>query len=168
MPNIRNGYLLGLGCNIDPFENFSYLITLLLEEFESFDISRVLHIPPVGMNSQHYFLNAVAFIETDLSKNALKEICNAIEVKLGRDRNDPHRKHKDRPADLDILCPLHLPESLKLSAREITDEYFLYPLIDELFSFLNDHPLDNDIQSGTPLHAGNLSFGEAAATIYRN
>ena len=85
----RNGYLLGLGCNIAPFENFSQIIAQLLAHFASFDISRVLHIPPVGMNSQHDFLNAVIFIETDISKESLKDICNDIETTLGRDRADP-------------------------------------------------------------------------------
>lgn len=168
MSNKRNGYLLGLGCNIEPFENFSSMITMLLKEFESFDISRILHIPPVGMNSQHYFLNAVAFIETDMSQQNLKDICNTIEMKLGRDREDPARKHKDRPADLDILCSLTIPEDLNTPAREVTDEYFLYPLIDELFVFLSNKPLTHQIQTGTNIQVGQLSFGESATTIHRN
>lgn len=164
----RHGYLLGLGCNINPFENFSSMIALLLEHFERFDISRILHIPPVGMNSQHFFLNAVAFIETDMPKDDLKDICNEVEIKLGRDREDPDRKHKDRPADLDILCSLTTPQNLKIPAREVTDEYFLYPLIDELFVFLSGEPLNTQIQRGTNIQVGSLSFGESATTIHRD
>lgn len=164
----RHGYLLGLGCNIDPFENFSSMVALLLAHFERFDISRILHIPPVGMNSQHFFLNAVAFIETDMPQDNLKDICNAIEMRLGRDREDPDRKHKDRPADLDILCSLTVPDGLNTPAREVTDEYFLYPLIDELFKFLSDQPLNSQIQNGTKIQVGSLSFGESATTIHRN
>ena len=164
----RNGYLLGLGCNIAPFENFSQIIAQLLAHFASFDISRVLHIPPVGMNSQHDFLNAVIFIETDISKESLKDICNDIETTLGRDRADPDRKHKDRPADLDILCSLTVPDDLNTPARQVTDEYFLYPLIDELFLFLADKPITKSIQSGTAIQVGHLSFGDSATTHHHD
>lgn len=168
MSSAKSGYLLGLGSNIEPFDNLARITTLLLENFDSISMSRVLHIPPVGMNSQHYFLNAVAFIETDLDHDDLKYICNQIEVALGRDRDDPDSKHKDRPADLDILAYLMFPRDATREASSITDEYFLYPLIDELKAFLNNQPLQMTIQKGSVINTDELTFGETATTIDRN
>jgi len=167
MTTPKTGFLLGLGSNIDPFANFARIIDLLLNSFEQISISRILNIPPVGMNSQHDFLNAVAFIATDLSAQQLKTICNQIEIELGRDRTDPDRKHKDRPADLDILATTDLPEDAHKPASSITDEYFLYPLIDELHAYLLDSPTPA-LQAGSNIQVGQLTFGQTATTIYRN
>jgi 2-amino-4-hydroxy-6-hydroxymethyldihydropteridine diphosphokinase len=167
MTQQQNGYLLGLGSNIDPFDNFGQIINLLLNHFEKISLSRVLHIPPVGMNSQHHFLNAVAFIETAMPQGELKNICNQIEITLGRDRDDPDSKHKDRPADLDILACLRFPDDAKRTANSITDEYFLYPLIDELKAYITVEPCEIAIQKGSHVESGPLSFGETATTIYR-
>lgn len=163
-----SGYLLGFGSNIEPYDNIAGIINRLLEQFELLHLSRIVHIPPVGMNSQHYFLNAVALVETDITPEALKKICNQIEISLGRDRNDPERKFKDRPADIDILAPIHLPTDNAYVASSITDEYFLYPLIDELFAFLNAVPVSQQLQAGVLVNAHGLTFGESATTIYRN
>jgi len=168
MTQQQTGYLLGLGSNINPFDNFGQIAILLLEKFDHISISRVLHIPPVGMNSQHHFLNAVAFIETEMPEDELKNICNQIEVTLGRDRDDPDSKHKDRPADLDILACLRFPEDARRSANSITDEYFLYPLIDELKAFISAEPCEITLQQGSVVQSGPLSFGETATTIYRD
>ena len=165
----RYGFLLGIGSNINPHDNFIRIVQLLLKCFESFHLSRVLHIPPVGMNSQHHFLNAVAFIETTMPETTLKTICNQIEIALGRDRCDPNSKNKDRPADLDILSHLQTAEDWACSTSTITDEYFLYPLIDELKAYLNHaSTAPQQLQHGVRLQADGLSFGETATTIYRD
>lgn len=164
----KAGYLLGLGSNIEPFENFAQIVTQLLKSFEKISISRVLHIPPVGMNSQYYFLNAVAFIETAMQQDDLKQICNQIEVTLGRDREDPDSKHKDRPADLDILAYFAFPRDITRAANNITDEYFLYPIIDEIKAYLSNKPCETTLPQGATVTMDNLTFGKAATTIYRD
>lgn len=163
----RRGYLLGIGSNLSPESNIADIIDALLEQFSSLAISRVLRIPPVGMNSQHDFLNLAAFIETDLDSESLKAFCNGLEVRLGRDRHDPASKTKDRPADLDILLHIENDDDFNTPANQITDEYFLYPLIDELLAFLSDQPLSLR-QPGTAIQLGALTFGESATTIYRD
>lgn len=127
MKKTQTGYLLGIGSNINPDENIAQIIALLLEHFSTFSLSRIIRIPPIGMNSNLDFLNTVAFIKTDTREQELKEICNNIEIQLGRDRNDPTRKMKDRTADLDILTAITFPTDNTRSATDITDEYFLYP-----------------------------------------
>jgi len=163
----QSGYLLGVGSNISPHENIAQIVALLLKSFSPLQLSRVLEIPPIGMNSQHDFLNVVIFIETTATEMELKSVCNAIEVQLGRDRSDPDRKTKDRSADLDILTHISLPADQNRPALDMTDEYFIYPLIDELIAYLlNQHSELN--QAGIPLNIDNLTFGQTATTINRD
>ncbi len=168
MSELAGGYLLGLGSNINPQHNFAAIVRQLLVHFDVLHLSRVLHIPPVGMNSHRDFLNAVAFLETDMAEADLKAICNEIEIDLGRDRDDPDSKHKDRPADIDILAYFSGPEDWQRTASSITDEYFLYPLINELSAFLTGATTAPIMQMGTLVRTDGLTFGETAATIHRN
>ena len=96
----KAGYLMGVGSNLSPHQNIAQIIEELLQQFSQLSLSRILHIPPVGMNSQHDFLNMAVFIETDIAQTELKAFCNDLETQLGRDRNDPASKIKDRAADL--------------------------------------------------------------------
>lgn len=161
------GYLVGIGSNLSPHRNISQIIDKLLQQFSSLTISRVLHIPPVGMNSQHDFLNMAVFIKTDLDQGSLKRFCNEIETQLGRDRDDPASKMKDRPADLDILLHVTQADDFHRSASSITDEYFLYPVIDELFAYLS-HQQYRLLQAGVTIDIEGLTFGKTATTINRN
>lgn len=167
MNTLKPGFLIGLGSNIDPYDNMTAMVDKLSEVVDSLTVSRVIEIPPVGMNTDALFLNAVAVVETSLNEKDLKAHCNAIEQALGRDRSDPDRKHKDRPADIDILHPLLDIESWQVASHAMTDEYFLYPLIDELRAFVNDEALSNALPSGVSLHIKNLTFGQAPTTIHR-
>ncbi len=165
--NLKPGYILGIGSNINPEANITQIISLLLTAFPHLALSRVIKIPPVGMNSQHYFLNVAVYIETALSNNELKLLCNKIETQLGRDRNDPASKTKDRTADLDILFHAKSAADLLTPVNRITDEYFLYPILEELIAYLLERdPLIR--QDGTQLRFDNLSFGQTATTIYRD
>jgi 2-amino-4-hydroxy-6-hydroxymethyldihydropteridine diphosphokinase len=168
MAELAGGYLLGLGSNINPQHNFAAIVRQLLSHFDALHLSRVLHIPPVGMNSHRDFLNAAAFIETDMAEADLKAICNQIETALGRDRDDPDSKLKDRPADIDILTYFNGPADWQRSASSITDEYFLYPLINELCAFLTGAASAPIMQKGTLVSIDGLTFGETAATIHRD
>lgn len=167
MSSTQSGYLLGIGSNIEPHQNIAQIIHSLLDEFPVLTLSRVLEIPPVGMNSQRDFLNVVVFIKTDYVEIELKSVCNAIETKLGRNRNDPDRKTKDRSADLDILAKIQLPEDAERPSRTITDEYFLYPLLDEIMAFLMQKPFELQ-QRGVEVKVDGLTFGQTATTINRN
>jgi 2-amino-4-hydroxy-6-hydroxymethyldihydropteridine diphosphokinase len=54
---------------------------------------------PIGMDTEHWFTNAVGEICTSLSPTELLETMLAIETKMGRDRT----LTQDRPVDLDLL-----------------------------------------------------------------
>lgn len=164
MSSAKSGYLLGVGSNINPEINIANILRSLLEHFGRVSISRVLKIPPVGMNSHHDFLNMAVFIETSLNELELKTVFNDIETELGRDRTDPASKIKDRPADIDILLKVDDIQQLNQPASRITDEYFLYPLIDEVSAHLLNKNYFNR-QCGFTINAAGLSFGQSASTI---
>ena len=160
------GFLMGIGSNIDPQNNLVAIIDQLLDIFPRIILSRVLELPPIGMNSQHDFLNVVVFIETTMREAELKEFCNIIETNQGRDRSDPARKTKDRPADLDILTAVHYPDDYSTPAYTVTDEYFLYPLLEEITAYISGSPIFIE-QEGIALRVKSLAFGQTATTIYR-
>jgi 2-amino-4-hydroxy-6-hydroxymethyldihydropteridine diphosphokinase len=163
----KPGYLIGLGSNIQPHHNMTAMVNALSQVVDTLTLSRVIEIPPVGMNTDALFLNAVAFAETALPVTALKAHCNRIEQALGRDRTDPDRKHKDRPADLDILVSLTDLAAWQSANHTMTDEYFLYPLIDELRAFITETAFAGNLPTGVALHADDLTFGQAPTTIHR-
>ena len=165
MSHSHAGYLLGVGSNIEPQHNIGQIIHLLLSHFPQLTLSRILEIPPIGMNSHREFLNVVVFIETEVRESDLKTICNDIETSLGRDRTDPDRKMKDRPADLDILTKAQFPDDYDRPVNSITDEYFLYPLLEEVSAYLSDNASSLQ-QPGVTVRINDLSFGQAATTIY--
>ncbi len=167
MNNTRSGYLLGIGSNINPDDNIARIIELLLKSFSTINLSRILRCPPVRINSNGDFLNAVAFIRTSITELELKNICNNIETKLGRNRNSPARKIRDRTADLDILATVAFPDDKFRFPASITDEYFLYPLIYELFAFLSGYEYKLE-QSGVSIDINGLLFGQTATTIHRD
>ncbi len=162
----QSGFLIGIGSNIDPHNNLVAIVNQLLEHFPRLILSRVLMLPPIGMNSPHDFLNVVVFIETTITEHALKEMCNIIETKQGRDRTDPTRSIKDRPADLDILTAVQFPKDRERASHTITDEYFLYPLLEEITAYISGQPISLQ-QEGVALISMNLAFGQTATTIYR-
>ena len=167
MKDSHSGYLLGIGSNIEPQTNIAKIVQLLLRQFSQLSLSRVLRIPPIGIDSQRDFLNVVAFIETAMTEAELKTICNDIEITLGRDRLDPARKTKDRTADLDILTKAIFPDDGGRRVVSITDEYFLYPLLEEINAYLSNRGYSAQ-RDGETISINGLTFGQTATTINRD
>lgn len=122
---------LGLGSNINPGHNVSEMILGLLALAPVVHVSRAIRTPPVGMASDNEFLNLSAHLETDHDLDALKQALNALEVRLGRDRQDPDSARKDRPADLDILFALPAT-SRQIRSHMVPLEPYARPLFLEL------------------------------------
>lgn len=101
---MRRGYLLGVGSNLNPERNSALIIEGLLAAFGRLSLSRIYYTAPVEIASPQAFVNFCAFIPTTLPEAAFKARCVALEIALGRDRNNPLRKILDRPADLDVLA----------------------------------------------------------------
>ena len=96
-------YFISLGTNIQPEQNILKMMDALFELSPTIDASSILKTAPVGLDSNHYFLNVVVRIFYSGTASELKKQLVRVEENLGRDRSDPNSKWKDRPADLDIL-----------------------------------------------------------------
>jgi len=58
---------------------------------------------PVGMESEHWFINAAGLLTTTLSPEALLDQLHRIEQEFGRRRNPHNSGYQDRTIDLDLL-----------------------------------------------------------------
>ena len=121
-------FLIGIGSNIEPSKN----IALALEELRfisnAFATSPVMQTEPVGIQSDHKFLNLVVYFSSHLQTDELKKRLNATENKLGRDRNDPLRKVKDHPIDFDIIAKV--TNNIDWSKIvETSEDYYRLPIL---------------------------------------
>ena len=86
---------------------------------------------PVGMDTEHWFTNAVGEISTALSPTELLAAMLAIEADLGRDRT----LTRDRPIDLDLLyygdLMIH-SQALTIPHPHIADRLFVLAPLAEL------------------------------------
>lgn len=151
-------YLLGLGSNLEPVANFPKMADALLKIGSRLVVSRVVSTEPVGMVSSNRFLNGVAYLETMLAPADLKLTLNAIETKLGRDRNDPNSKTSDRPADFDILAEIN-PADL-YSSQTVPQEPYCQETLEELLFWLGFLTYKPSISlTGVNLTFGSQQFG---------
>lgn len=94
---------LSIGTNIQPEKNAVNIVRELCQHFGPLTLYPFIYTQPVAMTNTSVFLNSLAIITTNAPADEVKQILNAIETKLGRDRNDPEKSYKDRTADIDIL-----------------------------------------------------------------
>ncbi|MEF3169247.1 MAG: 2-amino-4-hydroxy-6-hydroxymethyldihydropteridine diphosphokinase [Deltaproteobacteria bacterium] len=100
---MRHQIFIGLGSNLgDRGKNIVMALELLDRHprIQLIQTSRLHETEPVGVKTDHWFLNAVAEIRTDLGPRELLDELSAIEKALGRDRS----RGPDRTIDLDILA----------------------------------------------------------------
>ncbi|GIV66145.1 MAG: hypothetical protein KatS3mg047_0538 [Bellilinea sp.] len=97
----RHQAYISLGSNIDPRKNLVQAVELLRKAVTVNALSAVWETEPVGSAGPR-FMNATAWISTDLDAVSLKEqVLRPIEEKLGRMRGED--KYAPRTIDLDIL-----------------------------------------------------------------
>lgn len=117
-------YFCSMGSNIEPATNVCRAIEALVTQVAPLTLSPLIQTEPHGMQSSQPFYNALFWFESTADISTIKQLFNAIEERLGRNRNDPEKKTKDRPIDLDIL---YAGEPCPLSDLRIDDPY-LAPL----------------------------------------
>lgn len=86
---------------------------------------------PIGMDTAHWFTNAVGEVATSLAPHSLLFALLAIETEMGRDRN----ASADRPVDLDLLTHGTLTlqtESLTLPHPRMASRLFVLAPLAEL------------------------------------
>ncbi|WPD23504.1 MAG: 2-amino-4-hydroxy-6-hydroxymethyldihydropteridine diphosphokinase [Candidatus Electrothrix scaldis] len=97
---------IGLGSNLGNSRS------LLQEAWQALDqhpevtiqtLSSPYRTQPVGMESEHWFINAVGCLHTRLSPEKLLDLLLATEHKFGRIRHPELEGYQDRTLDLDLL-----------------------------------------------------------------
>lgn len=114
---------LSLGSNIGDRVGYIQQATSLLSANESINIvstSSFYESEPWNMDSQNWFVNAVAQITTTLSPEGLLKECQRIENLLGRKRTEDG--YQDRTIDIDIISYDNL--ILNTESLTIPHKYF--------------------------------------------
>ncbi len=94
--------VIGLGSNLGNGQENLRLAWHKLGQVSDIDLGRLsspYRTEPLGMESEHWFTNAVGSIETTLAPKVLLKVLLSVEQEMGRDRS----KGQDRPIDLDLL-----------------------------------------------------------------
>ncbi len=128
-------YFVSLGSNIEPYQNVAKALDALLQLSPKLDVSRIIKTKAAGFQSMQYFLNLSVRFFSPLSSVALKSQLEKIEEALGRDRTDPNRKLKDRPADLDILFTTEA-HGEKVASHLLPTEPYIRPTVIDLLQYL--------------------------------
>lgn len=98
------GYFIGVGSNENPQTNIPLALEALVERFGCLHSSSIYLTEPIAVDGDGLFRNLVLYLPATLPAAQLKEFCNGVETRLGRDRSHPQRKFIARPVDLDVLC----------------------------------------------------------------
>lgn len=96
---------LSLGSNLgDRVSNIQQAVsTLSMEEgIKIIKTSSFYETQPWGNKNLKWFVNAAVALDTTLSAHKLLQLCQTIELKLGRVRNEKER-YSERAIDIDIL-----------------------------------------------------------------
>jgi 2-amino-4-hydroxy-6-hydroxymethyldihydropteridine diphosphokinase len=160
-------YFLGLGSNIHPQANLPAMLRALFDLAPALHVGRVLQTAPVGVAGEP-FLNVPVALACDLAPQELKQFCNQLEARLGRDRSDPQSKTKSRTADLDILFWL-APDAAQVPAELLPPEPYMRPMLLELLGYLGlRSPAEPPaLAPGVPLQLDGRAFGVAPLTLWR-
>ncbi|SDY36530.1 2-amino-4-hydroxy-6-hydroxymethyldihydropteridine diphosphokinase [Salimicrobium album] len=113
-----NTAYVALGSNIDPRKTYFQEAIRLLGEHPSVKVERfsaLYETDPVGYVEQEDFLNMVIMLSTSLEPLELLDVCQNIELELGRERLV---KWGPRTIDLDILA---------FNRKEINTERLVLP-----------------------------------------
>ena len=142
---MSNMAYIGIGSNIgSPLENCKRSLALLDEHarIEIIAHSSFYETEPIGPTDQNWFVNAVAEISTDMEPILLLDTLLAIEIAMGRIRNE---KWGPRIIDLDILLygkSVIKNDRLEIPHPEMIKRRFVLAPLSELAAE-SIHPTEN-------------------------
>ena len=139
---------IGLGSNLGRSKKLLQDAWLALAAFSGI-YPQALSLPyktrPIGMDSQHWFINAAGLLKTTLSPEALLDTLLQVEEQFGRVRPAGSSGYQDRTLDLDLLIFDDLvmgTDKLVLPHPAMHERLFVLLPLSEIGSYLQ-HPLLN-------------------------
>ena len=96
-----NQAAVGIGSNINSFENIKQAITILSSEHALLKESTLIETKPIGYTDQPNFLNGCILIETTFTLQQFSLYLKDVELRFGRVRTT--NKFGPRTIDLDIV-----------------------------------------------------------------
>jgi 2-amino-4-hydroxy-6-hydroxymethyldihydropteridine diphosphokinase len=125
-------YAIGLGSNLgDRLQHLIEATGELTGRLGDLEVSPLYETAPVGGPAQDPFLNAVAVVDTDAEPLAVLDVCQAIELQHGRERQV---RWGPRTLDLDIIASdgsRMSTDRLTIPHPRVTErEFVLRPLAD--------------------------------------
>ena len=114
------------------------------EQITAAALSSPYRTRPVGMDSQHWFINAVGLLQTSLTADELLDTLIEIEQKFGRTRTE-EEGYQDRTLDLDLLLYDDLrqtSERLTLPHPRMHQRFFVLEPLNEISPHLLHPVLD--------------------------
>jgi len=137
---------IGLGSNLDqPLHHVEQAFEELAahKHFRAAKLSGIYQSKPVGPQDQPDFINAVAYVQTQLGPHDVLDTLQAIEQNHGRKRL---RHWGERSLDLDLLlygnAEIHTPRLTVPHAYMQERSFVLYPLADLVPNLCFDTGLD--------------------------
>ena len=116
---VRHTACIGLGSNLGSSTDILQAAWSALQEspgVETRRLSSPYRSRPLGMDSQHWFINAAGLIYTKLAPLALLHLLQSLEVQFGRRRDPLLPGYQDRTLDLDLL----LYDDFRLDSQQLT------------------------------------------------
>ncbi len=104
--NKKTRVWIGLGSNLGDSRTILQQAWQGLGQEETITLTILSHpyvTEPVGMESEHLFLNAVGILETSLAPESLLTLLQRVELGFGRNKKTGMDGYQDRLLDLDIL-----------------------------------------------------------------
>mgnify|MGYP001944108723 CR=1 FL=1 len=93
--------LIGIGTNSDANSNMKLAINYLLSYFPNIKFTNWIETQPFGVGFTAPFLNALAYLKTDMDREQLQQLLKTIERDMGR--LPSHKKEGKIIIDIDLI-----------------------------------------------------------------
>ena len=129
---------MGLGSNLGDSRSILKQAWKILGQYDEIKLIALSHpylTSPVGMESEHLFLNAVGILDTSIDSEKLLALLQHVERKFGRDKKTGADGYQDRLLDLDILYygdQVLSCSDLKVPHPHIADRLFVLAPLTEI------------------------------------
>ena len=158
-----------IGSNVDRERCIARVLHALLDLSGSVHVSRIVETPPIGLvDGGPAFLNVAAALPWDDETAALKQRLIAIEVALGRNRDDRRSSVKSRTADIDPVLRLE-STSMYVTPESLPTEAYAREVLVEVLAHIGVRVDERPVPTlpAFEIPWGDTRLGRAPATLTR-